>query len=136
MEVKFNVTDTRAMPIVKGVVAATKTYVNGNAIKDGYKLTWSNPPFKGIMTPGIELRVYIGNNEPSSEIYYWIDCPSQMDRLFIPIAEWDILKGKLLSAGYTKATIFINYRLNVTDANFKSTYTNRGRSDPITVLLK
>ena len=137
---KFNVTDTRPMPIVAlervTKVGVTKTNINGKVIKDGYKLTWNDPAFKEIMIPGIELRVYVGSNDPNLDIFYWIDCPSQMSKILIPTADWDTLKVKLLAAGYTQATIFIAYRLNVTDPIFKSTYTNRGQSDPITVLLQ
>jgi hypothetical protein len=140
LELKFNVTDTRPMPIVAlervTKVGVTKTNINGKVIKDGYKLTWNDPAFKEIMIPGIELRVYVGSNEPNPEIFYWIDCPSQMSKLLIPTADWDALKTKLLAAGYVQAKILITYRLNVTDPNLKSIYTNRGQSDPITVLLQ
>ena len=79
---EYRVPDTRVMPQVtietvnKEDVA--RTTFKGKVMKDGLKIRWNDPPFREIMRPGIELKVFVGNYLPrnsttGTDIFHWID---------------------------------------------------------------
>lgn len=139
----YNVTTTEPLPTVsvtKEVDGVTKITIGAVEKKIGLKITWDDPPFKDIMKPGIQLKVYIGSNAWTTldghEIYYWIDCPAQMHKMLIPSDSWNELKTALLNEGYTKAYVVIVYRTLETGGGLdEGVFMNRGHSDPVEVPL-
>lgn len=110
---KYNVTTLDPLPTIaatKETDDGIKTTILAKEIKAGLKITWDDPLFKQIQKPGIQQRIYIGSERPKYEYYYWIDSPAQLNKILIPINEWNELKQRLISEGFTRAVVSIIYR--------------------------
>lgn len=82
------------------------------------------------------LRIYIGkwSENPSKEVYLWVDCPVQTGTVVIPANAYNWLKQEIVSQGMATDGIetFILYR-TVTDRwDGTPNYHNRGISDTVT----
>lgn len=135
--VQYNVATLDPMPTVsatKEVDNETKFLIHGKEIKGGLKITWNDPPFKDIQKPGIQLRVYVGAYSPGQtyERFFWIDCPTQIHKMLVPMDQWQEMKDVLLATGATEASIAIIYRTMNNDFSFM----NRGHSDSILIPLQ
>jgi hypothetical protein len=139
------------MPTVaatKEVDGETKVTIGAKEKRIGLKVTWNDPPFKEIMKPGIQLRVYIGGDDNigfgGHEMFYFIDCPAQLHKMLVTKDSWNSLKARLIDYGYPEARLAIIYRSlydppedengNLLLHN-QGSFWNRGHSDSLTIPL-
>ena len=143
---QYIVPDTRVMPQISIETVnkedVARTTFKGKVIKDGLKIVWNDPPLRDIMVPGIELKVYVGRQGPwegqqaeGDFDFLWVDVPSQMHKLLVPMDEWNSIKDALIAKGETEAVVRIIYRIRGDNPDLGTSWSNRGYSELISIPL-